>query len=83
MLVDCEMEYRPYTYRLTSSSSSRNVAKFRSLAGFGFLITVVGAVSSYSNHQPAIPRQTFRLQRTLLNQSDSSGLLARSSISSC
>jgi hypothetical protein len=73
-----------YTNRLTSSSSSCRVALFRSFTGLGFFTTAVGIVSSCNivNMQSRNNRlSTFQL--TLLNQSDSSGLLARSSMSSC
>jgi hypothetical protein len=69
-------------YLLTSSSSSCNVALFFSFCGFGFLTTGGGAVSSCAN----ISIRSLSLQidiHTLLNQSESSGLLAKSSMSSC
>jgi hypothetical protein len=70
------------TYLLTSSSNSCKVALFFSFCGFGFFTTGGGAVSSYQivsiNSSPLQIRS-----RTLLNQSESSGLLAKSSISSC
>jgi hypothetical protein len=68
-------------YRLTSSSNSWSVARFFSFCGFGFFTTGGSAISSYTNISTYSPNVSAH--HTRLNQSESSGLLAKLSMSSC